>query len=408
MPRKTKTKAKTTKSKAPSALATAMNNLSSASLNRSEITVQLDQKRLAESLPHIPTGALAIDYLIGGRLNALGVAPCPGIPKGRILNLYGHEGSGKTTLALTTVAQVCSAGGTCCFIDFENAIVPEYALALGVPIEDTDRFVLLAPETLEDGLKVLYIMLQEGVDLIVIDSVGAGVPKHEFEKTGKDVEKHAKVGEIARLWSQHLPKIKQMAAKNDVTIIGISQIRDKIGAMGYGADATTTVQGGKAWRFYSAIRMRLKKVLTVKGKVYNAITGKYEDQSIGSKTRAKLDKCKVSSSQGQEIDFHLRQGEGIDNESTMIDIAIANGLIKKSGSWITWVRDGGEDIKLQGTEKLRAMIKKDEALFEELWSICIPILSGTTTDDSVHVEEDLGGSGVEDVDVLSALADLNE
>lgn len=401
MPRKTATKKKT----APSALTTAMSRLGQAKLDTT-IQVDLDQKSLKSSMPHIPTGALAIDYLIGGRLNQFGVAPCPGLPEGRIFNLYGHEGSGKTTLALTTVAQVCVSGGTCCYIDFENAIVPEYASALGVPIEDTSKFVLIAPETLEDGLKVMYLMLAEGVDLIVIDSVGAAVPKCEFEKTGKDVDKHAKVGEIARLWSQHLPKIKQLASKNKTTIIGISQIRDKIGGMGYGVEATTTVQGGKAWRFYSALRMRLKKVLTVKGKVYNAITGKYEEQAIGSKTRAKLEKCKVSSSQGQEIDFHLRQGEGIDNESTMIDIAVANGIIKKTGSWITWVRASGDDIKVQGIEKLRMRVKAESALFDELWGICIPILSGTMGEGTVQQEED----SIDDteVDVAVALADLDK
>lgn len=400
MPRKTATK----KKQAPSALSTAMSRLGQAKLDTS-IQVDLDQKSLKSSMPHIPTGALAIDYLIGGRLNQFGVAPCPGLPKGRIFNLYGHEGSGKTTLALTTVAQVCVSGGSCCYIDFENAIVPEYASALGVPIEDTSKFVLLAPETLEDGLKIMYLMLAEGVDLIVIDSVGAAVPKIEFEKTGKDVEKHQKVGEIARLWSGHLPKIKQMAAKNRTTIIGISQIRDKIGGMGYGVEATTTVQGGKAWRFYSALRMRLKRVQTVKGKVYNAIAGKYEDQAIGSKTRAKLEKCKVSSSQGQEIDFHLRQGEGIDNESTMIDIAIANGIIKKTGSWITWVRASGDDIKVQGLERLRQKVKADSALFDELWGICIPILSGTMVEGTVTQEED----SIDDteVDVAEALAELD-
>jgi recombination protein RecA len=406
MPRKATKKPNAKKITPASALSKAMGNITKHGLD-SNVQVKLDSKRLKTSLEHIPTGALAIDYLIGGRPNQFGVSPCPGIPKGRIMNLYGHEGSGKTTLALTTVAQVCATGGTVCYIDFENAIVPDYAQALGVPIEDESKFVLVAPETLEDGLKIMFLMITEGVDLIVIDSVGAGVPKIEFNKTGKDIEKHAKVGEIARLWSGHLPKIKQLAAKNDVTIIGISQIRDKIGGMGYGADATTTVQGGKAWRFYSALRMRLKRVQTVKGKVYNAIAGKYEDQAIGSKTRAKLDKCKVSSSQGQEIDFHLRQGEGIDNESTMIDIAIANGIIKKSGSWITWVRADDSIIKVQGVERIREQLKNDDALCNELWEICIPILSGSMVD-STETEEEDSIDNSNEVDVAKALADLDK
>lgn len=409
MPRKstkTKTKKPKTEDKQPiSALGNALSKMGSI-FGKTDVVVNLDQDNLKQSFPHIPTGALAIDYLIGGRPNSQGVAPCPGIPKGRIMNLYGHEGSGKTTLALTTVAQVCGTGGTVCYIDFENAIVPDYALALGVPISDDSKFLLVSPETLEDGIKILYIMLSEGVDLIVIDSVGAGVPKIEFEKTGKDVDKHAKVGELARLWSQHLPKIKQLAAKNKTTIIGISQIRDKIGGMGYSEEATTTVQGGKAWKFYSALRMRLKRVQQVKGKIYNAITGKYEDQVIGSKTRAKLDKCKVSSSQGQEIIFHLRQGEGIDNASTMIDIAISNGLIKKAGSWITWVRENGNDIKVQGTEKLRDRVLDDESLFDELWNLCVPLLSGSVKDSNLPEATDEEDGNYTEEDLLNDIADL--
>ena len=374
-------------------------------------TIELNASKMKKSFPHIPTGALAIDYLIGGRPNQFGVPPCPGLPKGRILNLYGHEGSGKTTLALTTVAQVCASGGTVCYIDFENAIVPDYAATIGVPIEDPNKFLLVAPETLEDGIKIMYIMISEGVDLIVIDSVGAGVPKIEFDKSAKDVDKHAKIGELARVWSGHLPKLKQLAAKNDTTIIGISQIRDKIGGMGYSEEATTTVQGGRAWKFYAALRMRLKRIRQVKGKVYNAINGTYEDQVIGSITKAKLEKCKVSSSQGQEITFHLRQGEGIDNASTLIDIGVSNKLIKKAGSWVTWVRTNGEEIKLQGMENLRNQLMDDDVLFDELWASVVPLLSGGTGNDNtttISVDDDDDDIGeYTDEDLMKDLSDLD-
>lgn len=368
--------------------------------------IELNASKMKQSIPHIPTGALAVDYLIGGRPNQFGVSPCPGLPKGRILNLYGHEGSGKTTLALTTVAQVCASGGTVCYIDFENAIVPDYAAQIGVPIEDANRFLLVSPETLEDGIKIMYIMISEGVDLIVIDSVGAGVPKIEFDKSVKEVDKHAKVGELARVWSGHLPKLKQLAAKKNTTIIGISQIRDKIGGMGYSEEATTTVQGGRAWKFYAALRMRLKRIRQVKGKVYNAIEGKYEEQVIGSVTRAKLEKCKVSPSQGQEIAFHLRQGEGIDNASTLIDIGTSNGLIKKAGSWITWTRTNGEEVKVQGTEKLRNMLMDQDELFDELWSSVVPLLSGTTGDDTIVLDVEDDDREYTKEDLMSDLSDL--
>ena len=251
----------------------------------------------------------------------------------------------------------------------------------------------------------MLIMISEGVDLIVIDSVGAGVPKIEFEKKVNEIEKHAKVGELARLWSGHLPKIKQLAAKQGSTIIAISQIRDKIGGMGYGEQST--VQGGKAWKFYSALRMKLRRVQQVKGKVYNAITGRYDDQTIGSVTRAKLDKCKVSSSQGQEIDFHLRQGEGIDNASTLIDIATSHGLIKKSGSWLSWSRPHAEDIKLQGSEKLRNLLMDKDDLFDELWGLCVPLLSGGILEEgTVDVEEGANEDGYSDADLMKDIADL--
>ena len=370
-------------------------------------TIELNTATMKQSFPHLPTGALAIDYLIGGRPNQFGVSPCPGLPKGRILNLYGHEGSGKTTLALTTVAQVCASGGTVCYIDFENAIVPDYAATIGVPINDPNKFLLVAPETLEDGIKIMYMMISEGVDLIVIDSIGAGVPKIEFDKSVKEVDKHAKVGELARVWSGHLPKLKQLASKKNTTIIGISQIRDKIGGMGYSEEATTTVQGGRAWKFYAALRMRLKRIRQVKGKVYNAINGTYEDQVIGSITKAKLEKCKVSSSQGQEITFHLRQGEGIDNASTLIDIGSNNGLIKKAGSWVTWTRTNGEEVKVQGTEKLRNLLMDEDALFDELWASVVPLLSGKMEEEGVVVavaDEDGGGGGGE---LMKDLSDLD-
>jgi len=371
-------------------------------------TIELNASKMKQSFPHIPTGALAIDYLIGGRPNQFGVAPCPGLPKGRILNLYGHEGSGKTTLALTTVAQVCASGGTCCYIDFENAIVPDYAAQIGVPIDDPNKFLLVAPETLEDGIKIMYMMISEGIDLIVIDSVGAGVPKIEFDKSVKEVDKHAKVGELARVWSGHLPKLKQLAAKKNTTIIGISQIRDKIGGMGYSEEATTTVQGGRAWKFYAALRMRLKRIRQVKGKVYNAINGTYEDQVIGSITKAKLEKCKVSSSQGQEINFHLRQGEGIDNASTLIDIGSSNGLIKKAGSWITWTRSNGEEVKVQGSEKLREMLMDEDTLFDELWASVVPLLSGGQVEDStIILDDEEDDDEYTEADLMKDISDLD-
>lgn len=146
------------------------------------------------SLPHVATGLFVIDYLIGGEPNAQGVAPCPGLPRGKITQVWGAESSGKSTLAQTAAATVCANGGTCLYVDFENAIVPDYAATLGVPVDDPSRFQLVQPTSLEDGLKLIKIYTLAGVDLIIIDSVGAAVPSAVVERSIKDMDNPAQVG----------------------------------------------------------------------------------------------------------------------------------------------------------------------------------------------------------------------
>src|SRR3990172_1861322 len=155
--------------------------------------VQLDHEQLEKSLPHLPTGSLVIDYLIGGSPNRFGVRPCPGIPRSRVSQIWGHESSGKTTIALTTAATTCAAGGTVLYVDWENDIVPDYAAALGVPIMDDDKFELVQPETLEDGIKLAAAYAMAGVDLIVFDSVGSAVPASIANRDLSEVAEQAKV-----------------------------------------------------------------------------------------------------------------------------------------------------------------------------------------------------------------------
>ncbi len=350
----------------------------------------LDPKSAKQSLPHLPTGSLIINHLIGGKPNKHGVPPCPGIPKGRILNLYGHEGSGKTTIALTASATTIKNGGYVCYIDWEHEIVPDYALSLGVPIGNEERFMLCQPDTLEEGLAILWTMATGGVDLIVLDSVGAGVPKAYFEKSIQETGEQGRVGMNAAVWSSFLPKLKSRINKTNATVIGISQIRDAI-KTGPGYGDSITVQGGKAWKFYSAVRMRLQKIQTEKSSDYSAVANKAKDQVIGAKVRAKLDKCKVSAQQGNEEEFYIRWGEGIDDLRSIIEIAIAHRVASKNGSSMVWVDPDGNEHKRQGMEKFRAMFSEDPKLAKQLERQVIPHMAsgseGLAADDVFDEEE---------------------
>jgi len=335
-----------------------------------EIVVDLDPESLSQSLPHIPTGSIVVDYLIGGTPNSLGVAPCPGLPRGRVVQVWGHESAGKTTLALTATASVCAAGGSVLYIDWENDIVPDYAYALGVPITDNDKFQLLQPDTLEEGIKLAMIYIAAGVDLVVFDSVGAAMPRRLAERDALDIAEQGKVGELQSVWSQELPNLKRVIARTGGSILGISQIRADIGKM---HGPKTKPQGGNAWKFYSSVRMELRRVQNEKAKEHNALTHKVDERVIGGVIKCKMVKCKMSSSQGREEIFYIRWGEGIDNIRSVFEIAKAHGIIKQSGSWLAWERPDG-DVKVQGTEKMRKHLLDNPDQFDELATRVYPLL----------------------------------
>lgn len=328
-----------------------------------EDIVELDPDSFKESRPHITTGSIMLDRTIGGPRNKFGVIPCPGWPLGGVINIYGHESSGKTTLALATAAEVTKAGGTVMYVDWENEISPAYAAELGVDTEG-DLFSLLQPTTLEGGMKQIWAAAHYGVDLIVIDSVGAGIPEEWVEDQAlKEKGKMGRVGLVAAKWSKFLPQVKSKLVKSDGVMLAISQLRANIQGFGsYGPKHT--VQGGNTWKYHSAIRMMLRKVKTHTEKRPDPFTGKDQDVPCAITVRAKLDKCKVAATQQNECEFYIRFGEGIDNISSYIDIASDHGIITKSGSWYKMPSASGDEISVQGAANLREHLVNDEKTLE--------------------------------------------
>ena len=341
---------------------------------KDESFVEIDEDSFMESRQHIPTGSIVVDYLIGGRLNRHGIRPCPGLPKKCIINLYGQESSGKTTLALTAAAMTCASGGTVGYIDWENAIDVAYAKNLGVPIDDPEQFALYQPESLEKGLAILWTMAKAGVDLIVIDSVGAGIPQASLEQTVAEKGEMGRIGLNAAKWSKLLPELKGTINVTGSCVIGISQLRKKIGMTGYGGD-DSQAQGGEAWKFYSEVRMGLKRIAQEKGKEYNALTHKVEDAMVGQTVRCKIDKCKVSASQGKTADYYIRFGEGIDDLRSIIEITVAHGVVKKAGAWLTFERPDGTIVKEGSMDKFKAKIKDVPGMWDELYTAAIRVMS---------------------------------
>ena len=282
----------------------------------------------------VSTGNIAIDA-------ALGVG---GLPRGRITEIYGPESSGKTTLALHCVAEVQKAGGTAAYIDAEHALDPIYAQKLGVNI---DELFVSQPDSGEQALDITEALVRSGaIDIVVIDSVAALVPKAEIE--GDMGDSH--VGLQARLMSQALRKLTGVIARTNAIAIFINQLREKVGQMGYGSPETTT--GGKALKFYASVRIDVRKVETLKGS---------DGTPIGSRTRVKIVKNKVAPP-FREAEFDIMYGEGISREGEIIDLAVKLDIIKKSGSWYSYE---GNRIG-QGRDKVKQYLKENPDVREQI------------------------------------------
>jgi len=350
--------------------------------------VDIDEDKYKVSFPHLPTGSIIVDFLIGGRPNRYGVCPCPGFPRGRLVNLYGQESAGKTTLCLTVCAQVAARGGSTCYIDWEHTVDLSYAKSLGVPINDPDRFALYQPESLEKGLAILWTAAKAGIDLIVLDSTGAAVPQTTLEQSIDEKGGQIKIGLMAQKWSQFLPELKGITARSGSCVVGISQLRKKIqtGPMAGHGDGTTT-QGGEAWKFYSEVRIGLKRVAYEKGKVFSILENKMIEDVIKSQILIKIDKCKVAASAGMSAKFFIQHGEGIDDMRSIIDIATAHGLVKKDGAWYGFELDNGETFRFCGVDLFKVNLKKDPAVWEELYRRTLERLAKVAKDHNEVIED---------------------
>ena len=289
--------------------------------------------REIEPIDAINTGSLGLDL-------ALGIG---GVPKGRIVEIYGPESSGKTTLTLHLIAQCQKTGGVCAFVDAEHALDPNYAKNLGV---DIDNLYISQPDFGEQALDVVETLARSGaVDLIVVDSVAALTPKNEID--GDMGDQH--VGLQARLMSQALRKLTSVVHKMGAAVIFINQIRMKIGGMGYGTPETTT--GGNALKFYSSVRIDVRRIATLK----------QGDDPVGNRVRVKVVKNKVAPP-FKQAEFDIMFGEGISREGELMYYGVKLDIIDKSGAWFSY----GSTKLGQGRENAKAFLKENEAIATEI------------------------------------------
>jgi recombination protein RecA len=294
--------------------------------------MRLGQKDAINVIPAISTGAVSLDY-------ALGIG---GVPRGRVVEIFGPESSGKTTLTLQVIAEAQKLGGMAAFVDAEHALDAQYAKKLGV---DLDNLLVSQPDNGEQALEIVEVLVRSnGVDVVVVDSVAALVPRAEIE--GEMGE--AQMGLQARLMSQALRKLTGAVSKSKTCLIFINQLREKIGVM-FGNPETTT--GGRALKFYSSVRIDIRRIGAIKD----------GDAVVGGRTRVKVVKNKVAPP-FREAEFDVMYGEGISREGDLLDLAVDKRIVEKSGTWFAF---GGERLG-QGRENVKQFLKDNPAIFKSI------------------------------------------
>jgi len=294
--------------------------------------MRLGQKDAAYTVPAISTGAVSLDY-------ALGIG---GVPRGRVVEIFGPESSGKTTLSLQVIAEAQKLGGMAAFVDAEHALDAQYAKKLGVEL---DNLLVSQPDNGEQALEIVEVLVRSGgVDVVVVDSVAALVPRAEIE--GEMGE--AQMGLQARLMSQALRKLTGVVSKSKTCLIFINQLREKIGVM-FGNPETTT--GGRALKFYASVRIDIRRIGAIKD----------GDAVVGGRTRVKVVKNKVAPP-FREAEFDVMYGEGISREGDLLDLAVDRKIVEKSGTWFAF---GGERLG-QGRENAKQFLKDNPAVFKSI------------------------------------------
>ena len=294
--------------------------------------MRLGQKDAIAAIPAISTGSVSLDY-------ALGIG---GVPRGRVIEIFGPESSGKTTLSLQIIAEAQKLGGMAAFVDAEHALDAQYARKLGV---DLDNLLVSQPDNGEQALEIVEVLVRSNsVDVVVVDSVAALVPRAEIE--GEMGE--AQMGLQARLMSQALRKLTGVVSKSKTCLIFINQLREKIGVM-FGNPETTT--GGRALKFYSSVRIDIRRIGAIKD----------GDQVVGGRTRVKVVKNKVAPP-FREAEFDVMYGEGISKEGDLLDLAVDRKIVEKSGTWFAF---GGDRLG-QGRENVKQFLKDNPVIFKSL------------------------------------------
>ena len=294
--------------------------------------MRLGQKDIVTTMPSISTGSVSLDY-------ALGIG---GVPRGRVVEIFGPESSGKTTLALQVIAEAQKLGGMAAFVDAEHALDAQYASKLGVEL---DNLLVSQPDNGEQALEIVEVLVRSGgVDVVVVDSVAALVPRAEIE--GEMGE--AQMGLQARLMSQALRKLTGVVSKSKTCLIFINQLREKIGVM-FGNPETTT--GGRALKFYASVRIDIRRIGAIKD----------GDVVVGGRTRVKIVKNKVAPP-FREAEFDVMYGEGISKEGDLLDLAVDRKIVEKSGTWFAF---GGERLG-QGRENVKQFLKDNPTIFKSI------------------------------------------